>query len=113
MLDGAETLKICVGYKMDGKVSDILPVGAEELALCVPEYEEMPGWQESTVGVKAHDKLPKAARAYLARIGSECFRDNNSRCGNRDYASRDASSRCSNRPGGEYAHRMVGLPEPS
>jgi adenylosuccinate synthase len=72
VLDGAETLKICVGYKIDGKVSDILPVGAEELELCVPVYEEMPGWQESTVGVKAHDKLPKAARDYLARVEKLC-----------------------------------------
>jgi adenylosuccinate synthase len=68
VLDGAETLKICVGYDIDGEVSEILPVGAEELARCVPVYEEMPGWQESTVGVKAHDKLPKAARDYLARV---------------------------------------------
>jgi adenylosuccinate synthase len=72
VLDGAETLKICVGYKIDGKVSDILPVGAEELELCVPVYEEMPGWQESTVGVKAHDKLPRAARDYLARVEKLC-----------------------------------------
>jgi adenylosuccinate synthase len=72
VLDGAESLKICVGYKVEGKVSDILPVGAEELALCVPVYEEMPGWRESTVGVKAHDGLPKAARDYLARIESLC-----------------------------------------
>ena len=72
VLDGAETLKICVGYTVDGQVSDILPVGAEELALCVPVYEEMPGWQENTVGVKQHDKLPKAARDYLARIAALC-----------------------------------------
>ena len=72
VLDGAETLKICVGYDMGGTVSDILPVGAEELALCVPVYEEMPGWSESTVGVKAHGGLPKAARDYLARIESLC-----------------------------------------
>ena len=72
VLDGAETLKICVGYDMGGKLSDILPVGAEELALCVPVYEEMAGWQESTVGVRAHDKLPKAARDYLARIEKLC-----------------------------------------
>jgi adenylosuccinate synthase len=72
VLDGAETLKICVGYKVDGQVSDILPVGAEEIERCVPMYEEMPGWQESTVGVKAHDKLPKAARDYLARVEKLC-----------------------------------------
>jgi adenylosuccinate synthase len=72
VLDGAETLKICVGYDMDGTLSDILPVGAEELARCVPVYEEMPGWQESTVGVKSHDGLPKAARDYLARVAQLC-----------------------------------------
>jgi len=72
VLDGAETLKICVGYDMGGSLSDILPVGAEELSRCEPVYEEMPGWQESTVGVKAHDQLPKAARAYLARIEKLC-----------------------------------------
>jgi len=70
VLDGAESLKICVGYDMEGKLSDILPVGAEELALCVPVYEEMPGWRESTVGVRTHGKLPKAARDYLAKIES-------------------------------------------
>ena len=68
VMDGVESVKICVGYDVDGKFSDILPVGAEELALCVPRYEEMPGWQESTVGVKSQDGLPKAARDYLAQI---------------------------------------------
>ena len=68
VLDGAESLKLCVGYDIDGKFSDILPVGAEELALCVPRYDEMPGWQESTVGVKTHSGLPQAARDYLGAI---------------------------------------------
>ena len=68
VLDGVESVKLCIGYDVDGKFSDILPVGAEELALCVPRYEEMPGWRESTVGVKVQDGLPKAARDYLARI---------------------------------------------
>ena len=72
MLDGVEAVKICVGYDMGGKVSDILPVGAEELERCVPVYEEMPGWRESTVGVKAHDRLPRAARDYLARVEKLC-----------------------------------------
>jgi len=72
VLDGAEVLKICVGYKVDGQLSDILPVGAEEIERCVPVYEEMPGWRDSTVGVRAHDRLPRAARDYLARIESLC-----------------------------------------
>ncbi len=72
VLDGVEAVKICVGYEVEGKLSDILPVGAEELARCVPVYEEMPGWMESTVRVKAHAGLPKAAREYLARIEALC-----------------------------------------
>ncbi len=72
VLDGAESLKNCVGYDIEGTLSEILPVGAEELARCVPVYEEMPAWQESTVGIKAHGGLPKAARDYLARIESLC-----------------------------------------
>ncbi|MCC6209793.1 MAG: adenylosuccinate synthase [Burkholderiales bacterium] len=68
VLDGAETLKICVGYRIDGQVSEILPVGAEELERCAPVYEEMPGWRESTVGVRRHEQLPGAARDYLARV---------------------------------------------
>jgi adenylosuccinate synthase len=72
VLDGAESLKICVGYRMEGQLSDILPVGAEELEQCEPVYEELPGWQESTVGVKRYESLPKAARDYLDRIGQLC-----------------------------------------
>jgi adenylosuccinate synthase len=68
VLDGVEAVKICVGYKLEGTFSEILPVGAEELERCHPVYEELPGWMESTVGIKSYDSLPKAARAYLKRI---------------------------------------------
>ena len=68
VLDGAQTVKICTGYEIDGALSDILPVGAEELERCVPVYENLPGWMESTVGVKALERLPAAARTYLNRI---------------------------------------------
>jgi adenylosuccinate synthase len=72
VLDGLETLRICVGYKLDNQVSDILPVGAETLANCEPIYEELPGWKDSTVGVKTVDGLPANARAYLARMEQLC-----------------------------------------
>jgi adenylosuccinate synthase len=65
-------VKICVGYELEGQLSEILPVGAEELERCVPVYEELPGWMESTVGVKRFDKLPKNAREYLERIQALC-----------------------------------------
>ena len=72
VLDGMETLRLCTGYKFEGGLSDILPVGAETLALCEPVYEEMPGWSDSTVGVREHQKLPAAARNYLKRMQDIC-----------------------------------------
>jgi len=68
VLDGVESVKICVGYKLEGAFSEILPVGAEELERCHPVYEELPGWMESTVGIKSLDGLPKNAHKYLERI---------------------------------------------
>lgn len=68
VLDGLESLKICTGYQLDGRLIDIFPVGAEDAAGCVPIYEEMDGWSESTVGAKTMDELPSAAQAYVARI---------------------------------------------
>ena len=72
VLDGVEELKICTGYKLDGKLSDILPVGADDLARCEPVYETMPGWMDNTVGIIALDKLPVTAQAYLTRIEQLC-----------------------------------------
>ena len=72
VLDGVEELKLCVGYKLEGVFTDILPVGAEELARCEPVYQTLPGWTQSTVGVKIFEGLPAAARAYLKRIEEVC-----------------------------------------
>lgn len=77
VLDGVETLRLCVGYKVIGngeeeRFSSILPVGADELAYCEPVYEEMPGWGDSTVGIKNSEQLPKAARNYLRRMEEVC-----------------------------------------
>ena len=72
VLDGLSELKICTGYKLDGKTLDLLPIGAEEVPGCEPILETMSGWQESTVGATSHDVLPPAARAYLARIEALC-----------------------------------------
>ena len=72
VLDGLEKLRICVGYRIDGQTSDILPVGAETLAHCEPLYEELPGWTDSTVGMKRFDELPANARAYIMRMEALC-----------------------------------------
>lgn len=68
VLDGLDTIRICVGYRCNGVVSDTLPIGAEALEGCEPIYEDMPGWKESTVGIKRYDDLPMAAKRYLKRI---------------------------------------------
>ncbi|MEO6353397.1 MAG: adenylosuccinate synthase [Burkholderiaceae bacterium] len=68
VLDGVESLRLCTGYQIDGKILDIFPVGAEDAARCVPIYEEISGWSESTVGVKSLDALPVNARRYIKRI---------------------------------------------
>ncbi len=72
VLDGIEEMKICVGYKLDGQFTDILPVGADDLERCEPVYESMPGWTDTTVGVKTLEGLPAAARAYIKRMEEVC-----------------------------------------
>jgi adenylosuccinate synthase len=72
VLDGVEELKVCTGYRIDGHLSDILPVGAEELARCEPVYETLPGWKDTTFGIKALNELPANARSYLKRIEEIC-----------------------------------------
>jgi adenylosuccinate synthase len=68
VLDGLKELNICVGYELDGLMTDILPMGADDIARCKPVYEVMEGWSDSTVGVTDYDKLPINARLYLQRI---------------------------------------------
>ncbi|MEW8321309.1 MAG: adenylosuccinate synthase [Candidatus Thiodiazotropha taylori] len=72
VLDGLEKIKICVAYKLDGQEVTTPPCGADQFEKCEPVYIEMPGWQESTVGVTDYDQLPQAAREYLSKIESLC-----------------------------------------
>jgi len=65
VLDGIETIRLCVGYKLDGKTLDVLPRGAEAVARCEPIFEDFMGWTESTVGITDWNKLPKTAQDYL------------------------------------------------
>jgi adenylosuccinate synthase len=72
VLDGMETVKICVAYKLDGEEVVIPPVGADLFEKCEPVLIEMPGWSESTVGARSMDKLPQEAVNYLARVEELC-----------------------------------------
>lgn len=68
VLDGLETVKICTGYRLEGKTYEVPPVITEEFARCQPIYEEMPGWTESTFGLTRYEQLPANAKAYLQRL---------------------------------------------
>lgn len=69
VLDGLKEVKICVGYRMpDGRELTTTPLAAENWEGIEPIYESMPGWSESTFGVKEHHKLPKTAQDYIKRI---------------------------------------------
>ena len=72
VLDGIKTIRLCVGYKLDGKTLDVLPRGAEAVARCEPIYEDFAGWTDSTVGITDWNKLPKTAQDYLKRVQEIC-----------------------------------------
>jgi len=68
VLDTLPEIRLCTSYMIDGARADLIPTGADAVARCVPVYETMPGWKESTVGARTFDDLPTAARTYLRRI---------------------------------------------
>lgn len=72
VLDGLDNINICVGYNVDGVKQIAPPVGAEAYTQCQPVYESMPGWTQTTVGVKQFDDLPVNAQNYLKRIAEVC-----------------------------------------
>ena len=67
-LDGVESIKLCVAYRLDGKVLDFPPTDSEQLSRCEPVYIEMPGWLKSTEKAKKSSDLPPKARAYVKKI---------------------------------------------
>ncbi|MCB1770375.1 MAG: adenylosuccinate synthase [Candidatus Competibacteraceae bacterium] len=68
VLDGLDYVRLCIGYQCGSERLDHAPLGAEALAGCEPIYEEMPGWPDSTVGVRQYENLPVNAQAYLRRL---------------------------------------------
>lgn len=67
-LDDLESIKLCVAYRLDGKVIDFPPTDSEHLSRCEPVYIEMPGWMKSTEKAKKFSDLPPKARAYVKKI---------------------------------------------
>ena len=68
VLDKLASVKLCAGYKINGKIMDTPPIDADLLAECQPVYETYPGWQSSTAGLTDYNALPQKARDYLQRL---------------------------------------------
>jgi adenylosuccinate synthase len=67
VLDGLKTVKICTAYH-DAAGKTVSPQHSDDYAGIVPVYEDMPGWNESTIGAKTLDELPQTARNYIKRL---------------------------------------------
>jgi adenylosuccinate synthase len=72
VLDGMDTIKICVAYRLDGKTIDTPPAGADRIEQCEPVYIEMPGWSDSTLDAGSFEELPAAAQDYLRKVEELC-----------------------------------------
>ena len=68
VLDGFDTLKVCVGYRLGDATIDYLPAGLTDQASVVPVFEELPGWHEATRGARKWSDLPAAAASYVRRL---------------------------------------------
>ena len=77
VLDELDEIPVCIGYKIDGKLTDTVPADVRGLESIEAQYTRLKGWRQSTEGIREFDQLPKAAREYLrfqeresqARIG--------------------------------------------
>ena len=65
VLDTLEEIPICIGYEIDGKLTDEVPADVQGLERIKPRYTTLKGWRQSTEGITEFDKLPKAAQEYL------------------------------------------------
>ena len=68
VLDGFEEIKVCTGYRLDGKMLDYLPASANAQARLTPVYETLEGWRESTHGARSWAQLPANAIKYVRRV---------------------------------------------
>jgi adenylosuccinate synthase len=68
VLDGLDTIRVCVGYRIDGTLITTPPLLCDQFGNCEAVYEELPGWKESTIGMTRYEELPENARRYLERL---------------------------------------------
>ncbi len=68
VLDGFPTIRVCVGYEVDGRAIEHFPASASLLERCQPVYEDLPGWDSPTASATQLSQLPEGAVAYVKRI---------------------------------------------
>ena len=68
VLDTLDELKICVGYKYKGKLYEEMPSELSVLEKGTPQYITMPGWKQTTIGIRNYGDLPKKARSYVEKL---------------------------------------------
>ena len=68
VLDGLEEIKICVGYKLDGREIDYLPASQAAQARVEPIYETLEGWKDTTAGARSWNDLPAQAVKYVRHV---------------------------------------------
>jgi adenylosuccinate synthase len=68
VLDGLDDLQVCTAYRCRGATLTEMPGDLSQLAACEPLYERLPGWTSPSAGVRDFDRLPREARAYIARL---------------------------------------------
>ena len=68
VLDTLDELKICTSYQSNGEALDSLPLNAENIENCQPNYISLPGWNSSTVGITEFDQLPENAKKYIKKV---------------------------------------------
>ena len=68
VLDTLDELKICISYESNGETLESLPLNAENIEHCQPNYISLPGWKSSTVGATEFDQLPENAKNYIKKV---------------------------------------------
>lgn len=68
VLAGLDTIKVCVGYKLDNQVIDYIPASLEDLLRCEPIYKEFAGWGHEVANAKSYEELPENTKLYLREI---------------------------------------------
>jgi adenylosuccinate synthase len=68
VLTGLDRVRVCVGYRIDGRVQEEMPMTQTEVHHAEPVYEEFPGWQEDISTARTMDDLPKNARRYVEAL---------------------------------------------